>query len=553
VKQRLTYIAQVVALATIYVVTARAGLRLDAVSGFATLVWAPTGIGLAALWISRGRLWPGLFIGAAVANLLTGAPLPVALGIGIGNTLESVLGAYALRRIPGFRSTLDRLPDVLGLIVLAATISTMVSATIGVSSLFLGGLVAVEGVAPTWRAWWLGDLIGDILVAPALPVWATGVLRPLNLRRALEGAALGVYVLLVSLLLFRSAPTETPAFGEAYMFFPLLIWAVLRFGQRGGVTATVVISLVAVWGTALGHGPFVRPDLQRGLLALQTFMGITATTFLVLGASVSERRRAMADLEAANAEQKRLHDAAAAANRAKSEFMAVMSHELRTPLNAIAGYVDLLQLGIRGPLTADQQHDLKRIQWSEGSLRRLIEDVLGFAKLEAGAVRYRFADVLLDAVLADLEPLVAPQLRAKGLAYRCMLPGDGLTAWTDGERVAQILRNLASNAIKFTTIGSVEVHCNAGVHDVRIAVTDTGSGIPAESREMIFEPFMQADRALTRTAEGTGLGLSISRQLARAMGGDLAVESEVGVGSTFTLVLPRTRQDAAQDRAPVQV
>ncbi len=532
-------------MATVYAVTARTGLRLDAVSGFAALVWPPTGIALAALCLSRGRLWPGVFLGAVIANVLTGAPLLVATGIGVGNTLEGVLGAYALRRIPGFRPTLDRLPDVIALIVLAGAVSTAVSATTGVSSLSLGGLLPPGRFAPTWRAWWLGDLIGDLLVAPVLLVWATGVPRPHSARRVLEGVALAACVLTVSLLIFQRAPAETPVFGEAYMFFPPLIWATLRFGQRGGVAATTVIAIVAVWGTALGRGPFVREDLHQGLLALQIFMGITAATFLVLGASASERWRAIADLEAANLDQRRLHDAAAAANRAKSEFLAVMSHELRTPLNAIAGYVDLLRLGIRGPLTPDQDHDLERVQWSEQSLRRLIDDVLGFAKLEAGAVRYRIGDVLIDDVLIRIEPLVAPQLRAKGLAYRCRVAGPGVTAWADGEKVAQILRNLVSNAIKFTTAGSVEVRCHVDPDHVRISVADTGAGIPPESREAIFEPFVQADGALTRTAEGTGLGLSISRQLAHAMRGDLAVESEIGVGSTFTLVLPRAREDVS--------
>lgn len=544
-KQRLTYLAQVVALAAVYSITARAGLRLDAVSGFATVVWPPTGIALAVLCASRGRLWPGVFIGAVAANVLTGAPLWVALGIGAGNTLEGVLGAYALRRIPGFRLALDRLPDVLGLIVLAAAVSTLVSASIGVSSLWLGGLVSSERIGPTWRAWWLGDLIGDLVVAPVLMVWSTGLPERATPRRWLEGVVLATCVLTVGLLMLQPGPAETPAFGEAYMFFPLLIWAALRFGQRGSVGATIVIAILAVAATALGRGPFVRPDLHQGLLALQIFMGVTATTFLVLGASASERAHAVAGLEAANADQRRLHDVAAAANRAKSEFLAVMSHELRTPLNAIAGYVDLLRLGIRGPLTAEQHHDLERVQVSEQSLRRLIDDVLGFAKIEARVVEYRFADIRIDDVLNRLEPLVAPQIRLKGLAYRCTLAGAGITAWADPEKVAQILRNLASNAIKFTSAGSVEVHCDVREHDVRIAVTDTGSGIPLDLRDAIFEPFVQADRALTRTAEGTGLGLSISRELAQAMGGDLMVESQVGVGSTFTLVLPRTPDNVA--------
>jgi signal transduction histidine kinase len=541
VTQRLTDLAKIIALATLYTVAARIGLRVNAVSGFATLVWAPTGISLAALLILGGRFWPGVMIGAVAANLLTGAPPLVALGIGCGNTAEAVAGAWMLRHIPGFRTSLDRLPDVLGLILLAAAVSTTFSAAIGVLSLDLGGIISAARAGETWRAWWVGDLIGDLLFAPVLLAWATSppwVRRP---RRALEGAALGACLLAVSLYIFHRAPSENSTVGEAYMCFPVLVWAVLRFGQRGGTAATVVISLLAVWGTVFGYGPFVHSDLYQSLLALQIFLGVTAATFLVLGAAVSERRRAIGDLELAIVAQTRLHETAAEANRVKLEFMAMMSHELRTPLNAIAGYVELLQMGIRGPLTRDQEHDLERIRISEHALRRLIEPVLSFAKLEAGAIQYRFAEVALDAVLNDLESLVSPLARVKGLTYRCTLPGTDATAWTDREKLAQILVNLVSNAIKFTSEGHVEVHCEADMREARIIVADTGPGIPPELQESIFQPFVRGERALTRTAEGTGLGLAISRQLARAMGCDIAVASQVGVGSIFTVVLPRTR------------
>jgi PAS domain S-box-containing protein len=307
VKRRLVYLAQVVALATLYLVAARAGLVLDAVAGFAALVWPPSGIALAALLTRGYRLWPGVFLGAFFANVLTGAPLLVAFGIGAGNTLEALLGAYALGRIPGFRNSIDRLRDVLGLIVLAAASSTTVSATIGVSSLYLGGIVSLEHFWGTWRAWWLGDLIGDLLVAPALLVWATRPRLFQNPKRLLEAAALGVGVVAVSLLIFgTSPPSDARTVGQAYMYFPLLIWAALRFGQRGAVSTAFVISLIAVFGTVVGRGPFIQPVLHQSLFALQTFMGVAAATFLVLGASVSERRRAVDDLRTAITEQERL-------------------------------------------------------------------------------------------------------------------------------------------------------------------------------------------------------------------------------------------------------
>ncbi len=166
-------VARMAALAIVYVVVARAGLMLDAVSGFATLVWPASGIALAALVRFGTRLWPGVVLGAFTANVLTGAPIPVALGISVGNTLEAIAGVYALAQVPGFRGAFDRLREVLALIALAAVASTMLSATVGVTSLWLGGLASSAAFGETWRAWWVGDLIGDLVVAPVLLVWAT--------------------------------------------------------------------------------------------------------------------------------------------------------------------------------------------------------------------------------------------------------------------------------------------------------------------------------------------------------------------------------------------
>jgi PAS domain S-box-containing protein len=250
---------------------------------------------------------------------------------------------------------------------------------------------------------------------------------------------------------------------------------------------------------------------------------------------------AVHEAQMARAAAERAKHAAEEANAAKSQFLAMMSHELRTPLNAIAGYIDLLEMGVRGALTDPQLSDLARIKHSEETLLRLIEDVLSFAKLESGRLEYHFEDVRLDDVLGSLEAFVAPRLAQKGLTYRIEPCGGDVTVTLDRVKLEQIALNLLSNAVKFTDRGHVAVRCRVEESRVRVDVRDTGRGIRAELLDAIFEPFVQGDRALTRTAEGTGLGLSISRQLARAMGGDITVESVPNEGSTFTLVLPIRR------------
>jgi PAS domain S-box-containing protein len=240
-------------------------------------------------------------------------------------------------------------------------------------------------------------------------------------------------------------------------------------------------------------------------------------------------------------ELERQRAAAEEANHAKSSFLAVMSHELRTPLNAIAGYVQLLEMGIHGPVTQPQLGALDRIGRSQKHLLRLINDVLNLARIESGHVEYMLEDIAVPELLSSVTPMVEPQMQAKGLRLE-VEAGVPMPVRADREKVQQILINLLSNALKFTPEGG-RVAVDARVDPERpgqvfVRVTDTGIGIPPEKQASVFEPFVQVDMSRTRRSEGTGLGLAISRDLARGMGGDLRVRSEEGAGSTFTLTLP---------------
>ena len=255
---------------------------------------------------------------------------------------------------------------------------------------------------------------------------------------------------------------------------------------------------------------------------------------------VAERERLLESERAARAE-------AEEANRAKIRFLAVMSHELRTPLNAIAGYSDLLDLGIHGELSDAQRDALRRIQKSERHLLGLIEDVLTYARVETGQLKFDLTAVDTLELVTTTEALVAPQIQSRDLRLDMSGCEAGVLIEVDRDKTQQILVNLVTNAIKFTPAGGrIAIACVADGSSVRLTVTDTGIGIPADQLPTIFEPFVQVDTRLTRTHEGVGLGLAISRDLARAMGGDLTVESRVGEGSCFTLTLRRATNGASR-------
>jgi PAS domain S-box-containing protein len=352
--------------------------------------------------------------------------------------------------------------------------------------------------------------------------------------------------------------------------------------DRARVTSVVAGAGAGIDGRYEIEYRIVRPDgttrwvLGRG----EVVLGADGRPVRMLGANLdvtdrklaeAERERLLAASEAARADAERARQeaeearataereraAAVDASLAKSQFLATMSHELRTPLNAIAGHVQLMELEIHGPVTEAQRGALARVQRAQRHLLALINDVLNFAKLEAGKVEYALCAVALADEAAEVAALVEAQAVAKGLAFDVRLAPGGGHVWADPDKLRQVLLNLLSNAIKFTDAGGRVTlavdDADAGGAAARVRVGDTGRGIPADQLDAVFEPFVQVRSPLrsgyAQAAEGTGLGLAISRDLARGMGGDLSAESVPGAGSTFTLTL-RPAPDPVPDPAP---
>ena len=280
------YALRILAIAAIYYGAAKLGLHLAFAAPSVTAVWPPTGIALAAILLYGYRMWPGVALGAFLANSWTGVPLYTTLGIAAGNTLEALVGVYLLCEVAEFRPSLERVRDVLALAGLAGITSTVVAATIGVTSLLIGNEISADELGPTWRTWWLGDMGGDLVVAPAVLVAVTHWPFTRAPGRLLEALALAVATVGVTIIVFSGAALYP------YLLFPVLIWAALRFWQPGAVGAMLLLAAVAVPLTEHDLGPFSGHPPDDRLLLAQTFIGVAGLTALILAAVISERMRA---------------------------------------------------------------------------------------------------------------------------------------------------------------------------------------------------------------------------------------------------------------------
>jgi PAS domain S-box-containing protein len=294
--------------------------------------------------------------------------------------------------------------------------------------------------------------------------------------------------------------------------------------------ASGIIAPLVVRGRALGVIALVRNSRSMAYDSAD----------LELAEEVARRAAVAVDNAHLYEEAERARGRAETANRSKADFLAVLSHELRTPLNAIAGYLELLDIEVHGPLTTEQRAHVARLKANQHRLLAIIADVLDFAKLETGHVQFDIRPVALNDVLSGMDALVSPLVQTRGVKYTYVSIPSDVMVLTDRERLQQIVLNVLSNAVKFTpsrglvtmTVETTEAHVN-------IVISDTGPGIPSTRLEAIFEPFFRVPGGEVRKVEGSGLGLAISRDLARAMGAQLTVSSTVGEGSAFTLRLPR--------------
>jgi signal transduction histidine kinase len=507
--------AQNGALFCAYVLTGHLGLKLGAVSGFATLVWPPTGLSLAALLLFGNGAWPGVWLGAFVVNRLNGAPLAVAIAIATGNTLEAVLGASCFRRLSRYEGAFNRLRHVLVLIGPVALVTTLSSATVGVASLAAAGRVLPGHGWATWRAWWIGDALGALIVAPLLLTWSN--VRAFKLRpvRLVEVAVLGGALTATCVaVFFRHPGDEGYPFEFPYVLYPLFIWAAIRFGLRGAATATALVASLAIWGTARGGGPFAREGLAASLLAVQTFLGTAALTPLVVAGTIEDVRYAAL----------------------QETFVASLSHDLKSPLTALLTSAHCLANRTEtGPAREHVNRHVQTVGRCVERMVRLIGDMLDTAAIDTGSFSVNRTDEEAGSLVKEAVERALPLAAAKQQEVVAEATGC-IPVTCDKERVHQVLSNLIGNAIKFTGKGgTIHVRAQRTAHEVRFSVQDNGRGIPSTELDQVFERYWHTGSA---SGGGSGLGLFISRNIVEAHSGRIWVESTEGAGSTFFFTLP---------------
>jgi signal transduction histidine kinase len=483
----------VVSLAGLYYATAKMGYLLEFAGPIAAILWLPVGVGIAFLYLGGLRYWPGVLIGDLFANNYMALPVGSALGQTCGNMLEVLLATVLIRRLVRRGSPLDSVGGV-GWLVVAIVAGTAVSATVGALSLLLGDVITWHAAPKVWRTWWLGDSSGALIVVPLALAWYRPLVRRWQRGRLLEAVIMVGTVIALAEFATRSHRPLT------YLVFPALIWAALRFGQRGATLAVAVTAFFAVWNTIHYAGPFHFESVSRSVLSAQLFIAVAALTTLALAAVVSEREQFATRL---GASRLRL---VSAADNARRRFEQDLHDGAQLRLTWLAVQLrDAAELARRNP-----ERLAVVLGEAEGELELAIDELRELARGIHPAV-------LVDLGLAEAVKSLA--LHSSIPVNVVELPPSRLDETT--ETIAYyIIAEAIANAQKYSRASTIEVCVSAVVDKLRIDVVDDGVG---------------------GAAERPGSGLEGLRDRAEAIGGTMELASRAGEGTRIAVAIPASR------------
>jgi signal transduction histidine kinase/CheY-like chemotaxis protein len=516
----------------LYIVVGRLSLELASLHKSASPVWPPAGIALALLVSLGYRMWPAIFLGAFVVNIInppSAGSFLTCLGIATGNLLEAVCGAWLINRFAGGIRVFDR-PQGVFKFAIATIVSALVSPTLGVTSLALAGLADWANYGLIWSTWWLGDAAGALVVAPLILLWSIKSGREWKRREVIEVAFLFFLLFVLAQLVFGGWNSlSLKNYPISFICGPIVIWTAFRFTQRETATGIFILSAIAIWGTLHGFGPFIMATENQSLLTLQAWTAVLTITALALSSGMVERRR----IEKILQQQK---SAVEAANHTKDNFIAMLSHELRTPLTPVITALDTLESGPAS--TEESKSALAMIRRNVELESQLIDDLLDLTRIAKDKLRLSLDVIDAHRAISDVVEICRPEVALKSLCLRLNLNAGAHHISADAAKFQQIIWNLLKNAIKFTPEnGEIAISsANPAPQVLNISVRDSGVGIEPDLMERIFDPFEQGNRSVERGFGGLGLGLAISKSLAQAHDSSLVARSDGrNRGSTFTL------------------
>lgn len=523
----------------IYFVVGKFGLMLASLHASASPIWPSSGIALAAILVLGYRVWPAIFVGAFLVNVTNAGDVATSLAIATGNTLEALAGAWLVIRFAGGKNFCDRPQHVFEFALVAAT-STIISPSFGVTSLALAGFADWTHYGAIWVTWWLGDATGDLVFTPLVVLWSAGLGRRWNRKEATEVGVLFLLLVLLGSIVFGGwLEISSRNYPITFICGPIVIWTAFRFSPRETAVGIFILSVIAVWGTLHGFGPFVRETENESLIALQLWIAVLTITAMALSAGMAERRRIEEELH----QQKSIVETA---NRTKDHFLAMLSHELRTPLTPVISALEALET--EPTQTDETKASMAMIRRNIELETQLIDDLLDFTRITRDKMQLRFVPMDAHQAVSNVVEICRAEAKSKRLDVHLNLRANSCHVTADAAKFQQIVWNLLKNAIKFTPEGGdITISSDNPSESVfTVSVRDTGIGMESEVMQRIFDPFEQGNRSFEHRFGGLGLGLAISKSLAQAHGGTLTAQSDGSDrGSTFTLTMQALPQGEA--------
>jgi signal transduction histidine kinase len=526
-------VLQIFLITICYFLTGWLGLKMPYVGTQITLIWLPTGIAVVSLLKRDLSCLVGIYLGAFLVNFYISSSVLLSLSIAIGNTISPLMVALILKKHK-LDHSFTRSKDTL-LLILASCLGMTISAIGGIMSLYFNGLLPIDNIAFAWLSWWMGDTVGVLLLAPLLLSFSSKNTYFIyqNKLEVLSWFLLAIPISYFSLNLFKY-PQEV-VFNFEYLVMPMIVWVGLRFGIIGSSFSVLLFSTIAALNTALGYGNFAVLENNRGLLSLWVFVLISVIAGLIMSAIQAKQRQSEENIRIKNEELRKI-------NQEKDKFFSIIAHDLRSPLGAVIGFSDLLIDTIETKEYEEIGQFAHYIKQSSDRALNLLSNLMEWTRLHTGRIKYAPEFIEIESLLNENISLFKYVADLKSISVEkdfC----ENITLSVDKYMINTIIRNLISNAIKFTPEkGKIKIKTNISNANFIISFTDTGVGMQEKQINKLFKIDNTFSTAGTNGELGTGLGLILCKEFIEQHNGSIWVESKFGEGSTFSIKIPLENQ-----------